>query len=98
MLLDPRRAMAAFAFGVAVSWLSSGRTPLKITFGIASHWGAGAVGVLSVVAIDALHLPGDPVAYAPLAGAVYFVVNHLLNCVVFELAGVRRPGEPFLVD
>jgi len=98
LLLDPRRAMAAYAVGVAVSWAVSGRAFIKIAFALGSHCGSGAVGILAVVAADTLGLPGAPGAWAPFGAFVYFAVNHLFNCVVFELAGVRRPGEPFLVD
>ena len=98
LLLDPRRALLSFVAGIALGWLFSGRSFIKIVFGISEHAVAGSMAVFVVQTAGRLHLPGGPEPYVPLAVAVYFVVNNVLNCVVFELAALRRKGEPFFVE
>ena len=98
LLLDPRRAVVAFALGTAAAFVLSGLPTLKQAFGIGAYLTGGAVAALVVVLADMYDLPGAPGAYVPLAAIAYFGINHLLLCAVFELAGIRRPGERFLVD
>ena len=98
LLLDPRRVLIAFLIGVVISFAMSGLPGVKKVFGVGSYATGAALAVLVVVLADKYDLPGAPGAFIPLAAATYFAVNHVLLCAVFELAGVRRPGEPFLVD
>jgi diguanylate cyclase (GGDEF)-like protein len=98
LLLDPRRCLLAFTLGIAVGWLASGRPVIKKVFGIGEHTLAAGLAVLLIDAAGRLHWPGAPGAYVPVALVVYFGVNLVLNCAVFDLAGLRRPGEPFLLE
>lgn len=98
LLLDPRRAVVAFVLGSAAAFVCASLPPLKQVFGIGAYATGGSLAALVIVLADMYDLPGAPGAFVPLAAAVYFAVNHLLLCAVFELAGVRRAGEPFLVD
>ena len=98
LLLDPRRALVAFIIGSGAAFVLSGLPTLKQVFGISAYATGGALAAIVVVLADMYNLPGAPGAYVPLAAITYFAVNHLLLCAVFELADVRRPGEPFIVD
>jgi diguanylate cyclase (GGDEF)-like protein len=98
LLLDPRRALVAYVLGLSLAWLGSRRSPIKTVFGIAEHSLAGALAVLVIESVGRAGLPGGTVPYVPAALVVYFAVNMVLNNMVFELAGLRRPGEPFFID
>lgn len=98
LLLDPRRAMLAFVCGIAVGWLVTRKSAIKLVFGVAEHAVAASAAVLLVEATAALSVPGPSEAHIAIGMLGYFAVNHVLNSTVFVLAGVRRPGEPFFVD
>jgi diguanylate cyclase (GGDEF)-like protein len=98
LLLDPRRALVAYVVGTAISWMLSGRAGIKQVFGIAEHAVAASVAVLVFDWLERLDLPGPARAYVPVALGCYFVVNSVLNSLVYQLAALRRRDEPFFVD
>jgi diguanylate cyclase (GGDEF)-like protein len=98
LLLDPRRAVIAFMIGTAVTWLVNQRHPMKFAFGLGSRAVSASAAALVVVAADRMQLPGAPGVYVPVAIAAHYVINETLNCFVYQLAGVRRRGEPFVAN
>ena len=98
LLLDPRRAMLAFVCGIAVGWLVTRRSTIKMVFGVAEHAVAACAAVFVIEAAAALALPGPRHAYIPLGMVGYVVVNQILNNAVIHIAVLRRPSEPFFVD